>query len=103
MKAESLEKQDSVQLHEMNGYDYIQIYANETEREYINESTGNQEPTKGYEYDFAELIVPHGALNIETIKADPAAYLNYKEPAKPTIEDLQDGLNALQEIVLGGM
>lgn len=103
MKAESLEKQEPVQLHEMNGYDYIQIYANEAEKEYINENVEGQEPSKGYEYDFAELIVPHGSLDIESIKADPGSYLSYKEPAKPTIEDLQDGLNALQEIVLGGM
>lgn len=84
----------------MCGKDYIQIYVNEKPVE--NEGPDGQ-ITKGFEYDFVEIIVPHGTLDIDAVKANPSAYLDYTAPSKPTIEDLQDGLTALQEIVLGGM
>lgn len=102
MKAKALEKQQAVQLHEQNGKDYIQIYVNETEgdeEQIIGEETYTNHY---YEYDFTEIIVPHGTLDISEIQKDPATYLDYKPIAEPTIADLQEALTALQEIVLGG-
>lgn len=60
-------------------------------------------PHTYYEYDFKEIIVPTGTLNIDAVKKNPEDYLNY-QPTKPTtLEDLQEALMALQQVVLGGI
>lgn len=101
MKVRTDMKQEAVQTQTINGTDYIRLYLHETEG--TENSQMENTPHTYYEYDFKEIIVPTGTLNIEAVKKNPEDYLNY-QPTKPTtLEDLQEALMALQQVVLGGI
>ena len=101
MKVRTDMKQEAVQTQIINGTDYIRLYLHETEG--TENSQMEDTPHTYYEYDFKEIIVPTGTLNIEAVKKNPEDYLNY-QPTKPTtLEDLQEALMALQQVVLGGI
>lgn len=101
MKVRTDTKQESVQTQTINGTDYIRLYLHEAEG---TEAFQMEDiPHTYYEYDFKEIIVPTGTLDIEAVKKNPEDYLDY-QPVKPTtLEDLQEALMALQQVVLGGI
>lgn len=84
------------------GKDYIRIYVHEAEGVDEVEQDGETISHPWYEYDFKEIVVPTGTLDIAKVKADPDSYLDYEPVAPTTLEDLEEALLALQQIVLGG-
>lgn len=100
MKARTDAKQDAVQYQVVGDTDYIRIYVHETEG--VDKIKQDDEVVSHlwYEYDFKEIAVPTGTLDIDEVKADPESYLDYEPVAPATIEDLQTAILALQEIMM---
>lgn len=82
--------------------DYIRLYLHEIEGTELFQSE-NATPHTYYEYDFREIIVPEGTIDLTLVENNPEDYFDY-QPTKPTtLEDLQEALIALQQMVLGGI
>lgn len=102
------QKQDSVQVCEVEGMVYVYIYLNEakqTEKNYFDDSE-----TTVYTYDYNELKFKKGDADIEKIKANPENYMNISEITSdsddyvgaPTIEERVSVIEELLLADLGG-
>lgn len=100
MKARTDVKQDTVQYQAVGDTDYIRLYVHETEGVDEIEQDGEIISHPWYEYDFKEIAVPTGTLDIDEVKTDPESYLDYEPVAPATIEDLQTAILALQEMMM---
>ena len=90
------QKQNPVYIVEFTTKDYIFICLNETEgdeTETVPSMEGDEEGEEVtvhyYEYDYAELIVNHGELNLDDVEENPEKYINYTAPSEGEISEAE--------------
>lgn len=92
-------KQPSVQIFTVDGKTTVQICLNEVEETVTSAEDGNQ--TVQYSYDFNEFTDKTDSIDIDAIKADPSAYLEYQPAADPTAEErLSELEQAVQDLAM---
>lgn len=98
MKARFDTMQDAVTVRQLDGMDYIYICLNEN---IIKEIPEGQETEQVYhEYDYKEISVPAGTLDLNTVKENPNKYLDYENKAKTDTERIGELEKTTDDIIL---
>lgn len=102
MKARFVCEQQPVRIVSTEKHDYIFICLNCVEGNEIYTDNDNQEYTQHYyEYDYAELIVLKGKLDLENVQAYPEKYLDYVPEKEKTEQfNIEDRLEAIEKLLL---
>lgn len=88
-------EQPTVKIQTFDGIDYIYICLNGMKK---NDENGDEI----IEYDYKEIQVPSGTIDINHLRLHPECYLDWKKQAEPTLNDVIDAINALTQLILGG-
>ena len=101
-KARFAEKQNTVTSFTCDGKTTVQICLNETEEQVqLKEGDAYTE----YVYDFNEFTDVSENVDVDAIKADPSAYLDYQPAAELTAEErlseLEQAVQDLAMVIMG--
>lgn len=95
-----------VVARQIDGMDYIYICLNE---DVVKETPeGKKEEQIYYEYDYKEISVPVGTLDLNDVKENPNKYLDYKNKAKTdserigALEETTDDIILMMADLIGG-
>ena len=92
-KTTTMEPQPEVTIKTYGQTVQIQIYL--FGREVVIEREQGQEPRRQLEYDFAEIRVPVGFLDLDDVQASPEKYLDYEyDEAMAYVKQLKQKLSA---------
>nr|DAG29352.1 MAG TPA: hypothetical protein [Caudoviricetes sp.] len=106
MKARFDTTQESVNVRQLDGIDYVYICLNENIVTEISE--GQEEGQTYHEYDYREISEPTGTLDLNDVKASPEKYLNYENEVKTdteridTLEATTDDIILMMADLIGG-
>lgn len=70
---------------------------------YLNEVPVEIDGKDCIQYDFKEICDPYKEIDQDDIMEYPENYLNWGEDTTPTLQDLIDAVNALTDLVIGGI
>lgn len=98
-KAIFSEKQETVQTFTVDGNTTVIICLNE--EEVAEPQTEGEASCTEYSYDFNSFTDVSGNIDLDAVKADPAAYLTYQPASAPTAEErLSELEQAFQDLAL---
>lgn len=87
-----------VVARQIDGMDYIYICLNEDAVKETPE--GQKEEHIYYEYDYKEISVPAGTLDLNDVKENPNKYLDYENKAKTDTERIGELEETTDNIIL---